>query len=70
MMAARDIFNAFEKAVELFEVINVSLQRFNEYLKLFPQSRLLQDLLQEFYVDIIDFCLEALKFYDRGKARE
>lgn len=70
MNVARDVFNALDRAVELFEVIAVSLQRFNEYLQLFPQSKLLQNLLQQVYVDIVDFCLEALKFYDRGKARE
>lgn len=70
MMVARDIFNALERAIELFEVIAVSLQRFNVYLQLFPRSTLLVELLQRVYVDIVEFCLLALKFYDRGKARK
>lgn len=65
---ARDIFDTFERLIELSETISFCLERFSIYIDIFTLKGLLGDRLVLFYKEIIIFCLEAAQAYNRGKA--
>ena len=64
---ARDIFDTFERLVQLGERINFCLERFSVYIEIFDLKGLLRGRLVLFYQEIILFCLEASHAYERGK---
>jgi len=64
---ARDIFDSFERLIELGEKINFCLERFSVYIDIFDLKGVLRDRLVLFYQEIILFCLEAANAYERGK---
>lgn len=65
---ARDIFDTFERLIELSETVNFCLERFSIYIDIFTLKGVLGDRLVLFYREIIIFCLEAAQAYNRGKA--
>lgn len=67
---AKDIFDTFERLIELSERVNFCLGRFSVYMDVFDLTGLLGNRLTLFYREIITFCLKAAEVYNRGKASE
>lgn len=67
---ARDIFDTFERLVELSDKVKDCLERFSIYIDILDVTGLLGNRLTLFYQEIIIFCLKAADAYNRSKASE
>lgn len=67
---ARDIFDTFERLLELSDKVKDCLERFSIYIDILDVTGLLGNRLTLFYQEIIIFCLKAADAYNRSKASE
>lgn len=65
---ARDIFDTFERLVELSDKVKDCLERFSLYIDIFDVTGLLGNRLTLFYQEIIIFCLKAADAYNQSRA--
>lgn len=49
------------------EKVSLCLERFDVYYEVVGVTTLLKSRFVTFYIDILNFCLEAIGFYTRGK---